>query len=219
MTVKRNTCVKRFLSWDSWPRTVILAGIFSSTMISALPSQAIIYLQVQQLGNDVVVTGSGKANLTALTFFDDSSTFQNVLTDVQVFAGPSPFNSGAVDLYNGVISGPTSISSNPLLVEEPDPDASTGDLFGIIADLYRVVLPKGYASNNDLTGVSVFRNISISQLGLVSGQWTWGNTNDGTFDSINVDVVPAPLPIFASPLILSASRKLRQLSSRLKQFK
>jgi hypothetical protein len=214
---KAATAVTGF--WGSAVRAGCLFGILASSIVSGSAAQAVIFLRVEQSGNDVVVRGSGKANLTALTRSDQPNTFQNVMTDVQIYAGPSLFNSAAVDLYEGILTGPTLISSLPLLTEEPDSAVSSGNLFGIIADPYQLVLPRDYVSNTQLAGVSTFRNVSISDLGLTAGQWTWGNVGDGSFDSINLTVAPAPLPIVASAVILSSSRKLRLLSSKLKKSK
>jgi hypothetical protein len=210
---KVNTCSMMYAK-KLFPLGMIALGFTVGS-----PSEAVIHLRVDQVGNDVVVTGSGKANLSALNFSATDLSFQNVLTDVQIYAGPSLFNAGQVDLYDNVLTGPSSISSDPFLVQEPDPGTSTGSLFGIQADLYRLVLPKGYISNTELTGTSTFKNVTISELGLTTGKsiWTWGNIQDGSFDSINLEVapgslenVPGPLPICGSSVALMWSRSLRR---------
>ncbi len=181
-------------------------------LFSTASAEAVITLRVEQAGSDVLITGSGTANLTALTLYSTETSFQNVLTDVQIFAGPSPFAAGKVDLYKGILSGPPSISSNSSIVEEPDPMASSGDLFGVQADLYQLVVPQNYVSNAPLSGVSIIRDVSISGLGLTPGlaTWTWGSTANGTFDSINLEVVPGPLPLAGAATTFVWCRKLRR---------
>ena len=195
------------------------------TLAYSPQAKAVIILQVQQVGSDVVVTGSGRANFSALTFDSSDIMYQNVLTDVQLYAGPNVPNGGVVDLYTGVNTGPTSVSSNQLVVEEPDESsaASHGDLFGIVTSPYTLVLPKGYISNSELSGVSTFRNQTIAGLGLRTGTstWTWGTGSD--FDSINLVVpnrtpVPAPLPLAGAAVMFGWSKKLRSRINIFRSF-
>ena len=187
-------------------------GVVSSALFYGLPSHAVINLKAEQVGNDVVITGSGKANLSALTFLTSDTSFQNLFSDTQIYAGPNSFNDGDVDIYQGILTGPSVIGTDPAVFEEPDPMLSFGDLFGIQVDPYRLVLPLGYVSNTDLSGVSVYKNLTLSALGLSPGigTWTWGDATNGTFDSINLNVVPGPLPIAGAAMTFGWCRKLRR---------
>jgi hypothetical protein len=53
-------------------------------------------LVVEQVGNDVVVTGSGKAITSGLTSLGNAPDFTNVYTYSQVYSGPAAFDNGAV---------------------------------------------------------------------------------------------------------------------------
>jgi hypothetical protein len=176
------------------------------------PAEAIIILKAEQVGNNVHITGSGSANLSALSFLTTDTSFQNVMTDTQIFAGASIFAGGQVDLYGNILSGPVTVSSDSSLTEEPDPDLSSGDLFGILTDPYTLALPQGYVSNNPLSGVSVYKNLTLAQLGLSPGlsTWTWGSSGSATFDSINLEVVPGPLPLSGAVAAYSWSLRLRK---------
>ncbi len=204
--------------------TSVAIGLSLGELLCSPQAKAVINLQVQQIGPDVVISGSGKANLSALTLNSTNLLYQNVLTDVQIYAGPNQPNAGQVDLYNGITSGPATISSDALLVELPDENiaASHGDLFGIVTNPFTLVLPKGYVSNADLSGVSTIRNYTISGLGLTVGTstWTWGSVANGDFDSINLTVpnstpVPGPLPLAGGAVFFGWSRKLRRRSKSL----
>ena len=193
--------------------------MIAGTLLPGLSAKAVITLTFEQIGNDVAIRGSGKANLSALTLDTSSDTFQNVLTHDQAYAGASPFEAGSVDLYRGTISGPASFSSNTDLTEEPDSLTSSGPIFGIMAFRPRVVLPKGYVSNTEISGISVIKNVSISSLGLTPGsfEWTWGDAGTGTFDPINLIIpanegVPGPLPIAGAAVMLGWCRKMRRLT-------
>ena len=175
------------------------------------PAQSAITLRVEQVGGNVHVIGSGSANLTALTPDGSSSTFQNVLTETQIYAGESVFNASHVDFYTNILTGPSIINSN-IQTEEPDPTLSSGDIFGIQTDPYTLVLPLGYISNSPLSGTSVYTGFTIAQLGLTPGlsTWTWGSTAAGTFDSINLEVVPGPLPLAGAGVAYGWSARLRR---------
>lgn len=204
--------------------TSVAIGLCLNTLLYSPQAKAVINLQVQQIGPDVVISGSGKANLSALTLNSTNLMYQNVLTDVQIYAGPNQPNAGQVNLYNGITSGPATISSDPFLVELPDQNiaASYGDLFGIVTNPFTLVLPKGYVSNADLSGISTIQNHTISGLGLTVGtsSWTWGSMANGDFDSINLTVpnstpVPGPLPLAGGAALFGWSRKLRKRSRSL----
>jgi hypothetical protein len=206
----------RFGGTIEWSLSIVNVLVMSGlVLLCSSPVEAAIQLRVDQVGNDVVVTGSGRANLSGLTFVSTANDFQNIITDIQIFAGPNSFNAGQVDYYDGVLTGPTTISSNFFLVEEPDPTASSGNLFGIQADIYRLILPQGYTTNTDLSGISTFRNVTIAGMGLTpgTGTWTWGSIANGTFDSINLVVVPGPLPIAGAAITFGWARKLRRRST------
>jgi hypothetical protein len=177
---------------------------------------------VEQVGNDVVVTGSGNANTSGLTSLGSVSDLTNVYTYSQAYSGPAAFDNGAVSLWSGV-SGPTTFGSDQDVIENPDPATSTGQLFGIFAGSEtgnpQLVLPAGYSSGSSLSGVSTFTSLTLSQLGLTPGQtftWSWGS--GATADSLRLEVssvVPAPLPMFLAAGVFSGVSRIRRLSKRL----
>jgi hypothetical protein len=188
-------------------------------VLMPLPSLAVITLRVEQVGPDVVITGSGTANLNGLTFNSDSTFWTNAITDGQVYVGPDAFNDGNVSLYGG-ISGPLAFGIDPSLYEVPDTVGSSGDLFGILADngsgVTQLVLPLGYSSNSPLGGVSRFSSLTIAQLGLTPGQlntWSWGSGVNA--DGLRLEVadnapVPAPAPLLGLGAAFHMARRLRR---------
>lgn len=187
--------------------------------LTPLPGFAVITLRAEQIGLDVVITGSGMANLNGLSFVNDENSWTNVVTDGQVYAGPYAFSDGTVSLYEGVVSGPSVFGLDPSLYELPDMVVSSGDLFGILADngvgVTQLVLPLGYVSNSSLSGASRFPSLSIAQLGLTPGQvttWSWGSGVD--VDSLRLEVadnapVPAPAPLLGLGAAFPMARRLR----------
>jgi len=195
------------------PASISLFLLFSSFFaLGAQQTRAALVLQVEQLGNDVVISGNGSANISALINEGNYNEWTNVLTDSQIAAGPDAFNNGLVTLWSG-ITGPGSFGSDPNFVQNPD--SGSGALFGIIASNLtpspQIFLPQGYISGASLVGTSTFLNSSLTSLGFVPGStftWSWGS--GGTTDSLVLNVVPGPLPIAGASLAFAQSRLLRR---------
>lgn len=199
---------------------LLVAGFVGSLLVAPLPSLAAITLRVEQIGDKVVVTGSGSANLTALSSPQQDLQWSNYINDLEVYVGPSVAATGNVGLYSG-LTGPLIIGSDPTTFEIPDITGSTGDLFGILADdgmgQSFLVLPDGYQSGNSLAGVSTYSFMTLAKLGLTPGQvntWNWGTGPDA--DSLRLEVhgttpVPAPAPLLG---VLAAYRTARNLKRR-----
>jgi hypothetical protein len=189
-------------------------------VLTPMPSLASITLRVEQIGPDVVITGSGKANLSGLTFVANNNFWTNYISDIEVYVGPDAFNDGNVSIYSG-IAGPLSFGIDSSLYELADNVGSGGDLFGILADngsgINQLVLPLGYSSNSPLNGVSRFSSLTIAQLGLTPGQlttWSWGSGANA--DSLRLEVadsaspVPTPAPLLGLGAAFQMARRLRR---------
>lgn len=171
-------------------------------------------LRFEQVGSDVQVTGSGSANTAALTADSTSSTFTNVFTQLQAYAGPAAFADGSVRFWSG-LSGPLLLGTDSLVTELPS--SGSGDLFGILANngnnINQLVLPAVYGTGSSLSGSSTYSGFTLAQLGLRSGQvitWSWGS--GGTTDSLRLEVagVPAPLPIAGASCFFACASRLRR---------
>jgi len=192
-------------------------------MFALLPSKshAIVQLRVQQVGGDVVVTGSGSANTSALIPEGSDNTWANVFSNAQVYAGPDAFSDGNVGLWIG-LSGPLIVGNDPSVFENPS--SGSGELFGVLANngsnQSRLVLPDGYSSGANLTGSSIFTGSTLAHFGLTAGQisvWLWGSGANA--DSLRLEVlapapatVPAPLPIAGAAAAFPICRRLRRLN-------
>jgi hypothetical protein len=198
----------------------LFAGLILPSFFAPLPGFAAITLRVEQGGADVVVTGSGSANLSSLTIDDPKSNWSNYLTDVEIYAGPDAFLNGNVTLFSGITSGPLAFGTDPTVYEFPASVGSSGDLFGISSDdgtgVSQLVLPAGYLSGSSLSGVSTFPSLTLQRLGLTPGQvTTWGGGSGSDADSLRLEVagstpVPAPAPVFGVLATFQMARRLRQ---------
>jgi hypothetical protein len=200
-----------------WHLLRLILFAFSSIYASIGAAHAIVRLQVEQIGPNVVITGSGSANTLGLTSLGSNFDWTNTLSDIQIFAGPDAFGDGSgaggdVSVWSS-ITGPSTLG---IPIGNFLPDSGIGDLFGIITDFVspapQLILPHSYSSGSALNGTTTFFNQTLSSLGFTPGTsstWNWGSGGDA--DSLVLEVqVPAPLPILGAALALAQSRRLRR---------
>ena len=158
-------------------KRLILAAIRCSLMFTAVtgslvcvqPAQAYT-VRLQQVGANVVATGSGAIDLTGLNFGTTFTNGQALIqaNEAQIFTGPTSLTS--FDLYTG-LSGPTDFGSGSVKFA----DSGSGDLVGIGA-FELLIVPHGYISGTPLSDSMTFNNATFSSLGVTPGTyvWTWG---------------------------------------------
>lgn len=125
-------------------------------------------------GGDVVATGEGSINTTALTYnpgnFSSSplSASGNGLLYIGGSAGGSQF-----DRYNGV-TGPVSYGTNSIPI---NPTSTTGPFTGIVGIGSYVFVPPGYISGSPLASTGVWAGTTLAALRATPGRyaWTWGS--------------------------------------------
>jgi hypothetical protein len=122
---------------------------------------------ITQVGNDVVWSGSGSFNLTALTSAGPGSIGGGYASNQAIWAiGPNT----SVDTYSGTITYPSIFGTSAVGVT-----SNTGSTFGILPGgsgrlLY---VPSGYVSNTNISGTSTYANTTIAGAGLTPGTYTW----------------------------------------------
>jgi hypothetical protein len=188
----------------------------------SIAAHSAIVLTVKQDGNDVVVIGSGSANINDLTSPIQDYDYTNALTDYQIHAGPAAFSNDpntpdvAVNLWSG-ITGPTTFGNDPNIYENPS-SGFLDDLFGIVADngmgQSLLVLPLNYQSGTSLAGTSRFSNLILADLGLNPGVFTWSWGTGLNADSFELRIepvpVPAPLPLAGVPIAWKMAKRMRR---------
>jgi len=161
-----------------------LVAIMFLFHLLASTSHASIIININQVGGDIVATGSGSINLTGLTLNGDGwSTGQFAPYWGRVAIG-STF--ARFDIY-GAISGPTAFSPYNVLVNA---DLASGNFFGVDGSSNSLFLPFGYTSGTQLSGTSTWQNTSLlNDLGINTGpstySWQWGS--GANLDSFTVN--------------------------------
>jgi len=150
-------------------------------------------VNIVQSGPNVVATGSGTQNLTALAMSGSGFAVPRIEpTLALVVLGNSPSATGYVGM-----TGPSSFGTGPLV----NPTTSVGDSWAINGNLLRMVVPTGYVSGSALNSTATWNGTTIAGLGLTPGIyiWTWGV--GPTADSITVRIAPLPSNVTATKTV------------------
>jgi hypothetical protein len=169
-------------------RAVCLTGAMA---ILAVPARAGYIISIQQVGSDVVATGSGSLDTTGLNFSRNSAA-QGLINanEAQVYLGPT---TPTANTQYGGVTGPLTLGT---LNANNFFSSGSGPAVGVLGDIHDIFVPVGYASGT-LLGASTdtLSNKTLSNLGLTPGTYTysWGTGLDA--DSLSVQVIPEPVGI------------------------
>jgi hypothetical protein len=179
-------------------KTLILAAIRCSLLLLVTASVFWVRLAqaytvtLEQVGSNVVATGSGAINLTGLPTNPITVSANGILGARRgdIITGPTFLST--VDIYAAVLTGPPNFGSGRVFF----PDTGSGDLVGISIDQALLFLPQGYVSNAALSDSMTFNSATFASLGVTPGTyvWTWGDEVNQNFTlqigSLGVPGVP-----------------------------
>ena len=170
-------------------------ALFCMVALATTVAQAAVDIIILQVGDDVVVTATGTADVSALTLaFSGNGSGTHLGSDGRLFVG-----SGFVsyDQYSGV-TGPTSFGpdtgdpfGNPFF-----PDQGSGGLIGIDGDNAALRVPGSYVSGTPITGEMTYENETFETLFLTRGvyTWTWGGGGADERLTLTIGDPNAPVP-------------------------
>src|SRR5260370_29798803 len=142
---------------------------------------------LQQMGPNVVATGSGPIDLTGLSFdFTGASNPHITGSTAFILTGPTPGVS--IDTYTG-FTGPTSFGSGL----GTSASSGSGDTVGVAGFAGIIAVRHGYVCGNALSDSSFYNNATLSSLGITPGiyEWTWGT---GANQNFALDAVALAVP-------------------------
>jgi len=172
-------------------RTRILA-LFALGLLAS-SSHAAVIITMEEIGGDVVMTGTGTANLTnlRLTQTTDNSGGSGVRPEQRAVAvGLARPNETPADLYRG-LTGPTSFGAGGVTFAS----SGTGDTFGVtFGGLLNV--PIDYLSGTQLFGTALFSGTTFASLGAITGiyVWTWGSGDNADSLTLRIGTFSVPEP-------------------------
>src|SRR6266576_6894707 len=203
------------------PALVTTLAIVVGWLLSVRPAQAGYTVTLQQVGPDVVATGSGAINLTGLihagylTYGWGPGVLPGAADDGWggVIAGrisTGPTIAGSVDSYHLGPSGPTSFGSGG----GADASSGSGDTVGTAADCSKdgsdcdrfLIVPRGYVSGTFLSDSATYSGKTFATLGVTPGTyvWTWGT---GANQNFTLQIPPAP-PTPGPPVVSTSPATL-----------
>jgi len=182
------------------PAVLATLAVTIACGLSARPAQAGYIVMLNQVGPNVVATGTGAFNLIGLSFVTNSGALASVNPKSGVIQ-TGPTTSSSVSVYTGA-SGPTSFGSGGATFA----NLGTGDPVGILggggaSGHGALVVPFGYVSGTALSDTSTYDGASFSTLGVTPGtyEWTWGT---GPNQNFTLDAVAPAVPDSGSTFAL-----------------
>jgi hypothetical protein len=168
--------------------------------VSAAPLTPYV-VTIEQVGANVVATGSGEFNVTGLTSSESDS---GLAANVDPVFGGITLGAGNRTNYDGGLNatGPTNFGSGFFTTASSSSGPQVSFGFAVSSD---VVVPLGYISGTLLApSTATFDNTTLALLGITVGTyaWTWGSAADQSFtiDVVATTPLPATLPLFATGL-------------------
>jgi hypothetical protein len=159
----------------------VIAGVV--LLGGSMAAHAEFIATIEQVGPNVVATGSGTIDLTGLTFTSLGDFASALLPQNGVLGIGSP-SLDPEDAYTG-FSGPASFGPGP---GEAPSDSGSGDKVGILDNLGLLAVPAGYVSGDPLSDSSVYDDETLASLGLTPGEYTYTWNPGPTDDSIVIDI-------------------------------
>jgi hypothetical protein len=152
---------------------------------------------LEQVGSNVVATGSGEIDTTGLSdFFTDAEPGTYIYPSVgSIITGNGP---SFVDEWTGPISGPSNFGAGTATLASSGTGVSVG-IYPQICPCSILYLPPGYVSGTILSDSATYGSATFASLGVTPGAyvWTWGTAADQSF---TLDIVGVPGPIAGASL-------------------
>ncbi len=145
---------------------------------------------IQEVGSNVVATGSGTINTSALTSAGavGGNGFISSAAAILVF----DVNPSAINLvrFNGV-TGPASFGGLGQFIAS----SFAGSAVGINGNVGALAVPTGYVSGTALSATEIWNSTTIFALGITPGTYTWTWGSGATADSFTITTTPEPTSI------------------------
>src|SRR5438132_891720 len=178
-------------------RSLLTLVCAASASLLIIACQGGYTVRLQQVGPNVVATGSGAIDLTGLTLSPSTSLNPQIQPcgDCQaegsatIYTGPI---SSSVDRYFVGPSGPRSFGDLGLFSPA---SSGSGDMVGIATTIFgdSISVPTGYVSDTAVSDMAIYSGRTLASLGVTPGTyvWTWGTEANQKF---TLKILSAMLP-------------------------
>jgi PEP-CTERM motif len=165
------------------------AALLALGAFAAPSAQAGYVVTLEEVGSNVVATGSGPIDLTGLNFVGSGINVAFIVPDfATIITGPTI---GTGEDGYAPISGPASFGSGG----QTFASSGSGDFVGISNFDATVLVPHGYVSDSPLSDTSTYDNQTFASLGVTPGVYesTWGAGANQNFTLV-IGASPVPEP-------------------------
>ena len=196
--------------------------LFAVLVATSPPALASVIITATQTGADVVFSGSGTLDVSALTSMGNGNLLAGIDFGGEVLLGANPSGFPAVNFYGAMseISIPGPFGADLFTPAS----LGTGPRFGISVQAFptqtapAIVVPAGYVSGDPLSSTSTFSGQTFSSLGINPGTYIWSWGSGANADSLTLAIqLPEPGTVtlmVVSGLAVGSLRRRRVGSSR-----
>jgi hypothetical protein len=174
--------------FSTFRTTAISAAALALAAGFAAPAEATFIFTMEEVGNDVVVDGSGSINTTGepLSTVD---THAQLRANFNILVG-GPASLTPIETFQ-YTNGPPNFGTGGIIFQ---PNTTSGDAAGVFANVIDV--PSGYMSGANLSDTMTFAGKTFATLGVIPGTYTytWGTGVNADSLILEIGVVPAPEP-------------------------
>jgi hypothetical protein len=165
------------------------AAILALGAFAAPSAQAGYVVTLEEVGSNVVATGSGPIDLTGLTFLSSGNS-QAFIVPARALTITGPTILTGEDAY-APISRPANFGSG----FQTFASTGSGDVVGILTISAALIVPQGYVSDGPLFDTSTYDNQTFASLGVTPGVYesTWGAGANQNFTLV-IGASPVPEP-------------------------
>jgi hypothetical protein len=179
----------------------------SALAVDASPSKAALTYNIYESLGNLVVETSGSLNLTPSSIIAACTVSGALVSSVAGICTGANVQGG---IYG--ISGPSSIPGTANLVPA---SSVSGISTGIVGYDSLFIIDSSYVFGTPIISNAIFNGTTLADIGLTPSSGLLGTwTLTGTSETININVVPGPLPLVGVGAALGFSRRLRQRIQR-----
>jgi hypothetical protein len=179
----------------------VLFVLVVALALTGRPSNTSVTITIDEVGPDVVATGGGTINITALTNAHINSTLFPYLQSNFAAVGLGELTAKTIDSYDDIPDPhPTSFGNS---MGFSNPTMGSGDSFGVDGSIGRIYVPTGYMSGSQLSAKDTYSGQNFSSLGLTPGTytWTWGTGADADFFTVQIGTAATAVPEPSTALV------------------
>jgi hypothetical protein len=196
----------------SYSKWMVWCGVAVAALCASPNAHAGFIMTISQVGSDVVGTGSGTLNISALGTPTVGYWFSLTIPGSgMMILGPTTTEP---ELAYHLGTGPSTFGSGGLFVAT----SGSGDEVGIDAHVPYVYVPRGYESGTSLSDTSTWANTTIADLGLTPGTYAYSWGSGANADSLVIQIngasavpEPATLGLLCSGVLLLRVARLKRL--------